>query len=202
MIHDIMIVGNGEIGEKGRVATAKADFVIRFNECRSYAASPCRTDVVAVCNTGRPGKRMGSDASWRALPAVRDTPEIWSARDPALFRDMRQPLASKHPELDDFCDDYTSLFEVFCTISGKKHVIINREIHALADDAITAFSSSAYVVPSTGLVAIVETLRRFPSANIALTGFSHTGWAGHPFSVEKQIVDQYVAEGSLTRYDA
>ncbi len=54
----IMIVGNGEIGKEGAAAIAAADFVIRFNECRSYAASPGRTDVVAVCNTGRPGKAM------------------------------------------------------------------------------------------------------------------------------------------------
>ncbi len=202
MRHDIMIVGNGEIGENGRVAAAKADFVIRFNECRSYASSSCRTDVIAVCNTGRPGKRMAEADEWRNLPAVRDTVEIWSARDPALFREMREPLAQTYPELDDFCDDYTDAFDRFCKMSGKQHVVIDRAIHAFADDAISALAPPSYVVPSTGLIAIVETLRRFPSADIALTGFNHTGWAGHPFSAERQIVDQYVAAGSLTRYDA
>lgn len=202
MRHDIMIVGNGDIGEKGRVAAARADFVIRFNECRSYAASTCCTNVVVICNTGRAGKRMAGADEWRKLPAVRDTVEIWSARDPALFREMRQTLAQTHPELHDFCDDYTELFDRFCKASGKQHVVIDRTIHALADEAIAALSPPSYVVPSTGLIAIVETFRRFPSADIALTGFSHTGWTGHPFSVEKQIVNHYVAAGSLTRYDA
>lgn len=35
-----------------------SDIVIRFNDCRSMGAGGSRTDVVAVCNTGRPGREM------------------------------------------------------------------------------------------------------------------------------------------------
>jgi hypothetical protein len=107
-----MIVGNGDIGEKGAAAIAAADFVIRFNGCRSYEASPGRSDVVAVCNTGRPAKAMLGSEQWTGHPAVREAEAIWSVRDPEKFAAMRASLAVSHPDLDDFCDDYTNEFKI------------------------------------------------------------------------------------------
>ncbi len=198
----IMIVGNGEVGDEGRAAIAAADFVIRFNECRSYAASPGRTDAVAVCNTGRPGKAMTGDTGWRTLPGVVEASEIWCVRDPEKFAEMRAPLAISHPELDDFCDDYTSQFKAFCKEAGKRHVVVEKVIHEAVDEALAAFSPEPYVVPSTGLIAIAQAFRRFPGADIGLAGFGHAGWDGHPFAAERQLVDGYIAAGRLKRYAA
>ncbi|WP_307147853.1 Urease operon accessory protein [Rhizobium tibeticum] len=195
-----MIVGNGDVSEEGRAAIAAAGFVVRFNECRSYAASPGRTDAVAVCNTGRPGKAMTEAASWRALPGVVEASEIWCVRDPQKFAAMRAPLAASHPELDDFCDDYTSEFKAFCEEAGKRHVVVEKVIHEAVDEALSAFHPEPYVVPSTGLIAIAETFRRFPDAEIGLAGFGHAGWEGHPFVAERQLVDSYIANGRLVRY--
>lgn len=197
-----MIVGNGEVGEEGRAAIAAADFVIRFNECRSYQASPGRTDVVAVCNTGRPGKAMIGDTGWRTLPGVVEASEIWCVRDPEKFAEMRAPLAVSHPELDDFCDDYTSRFKAFCREAGKRHVVVEKQIHEGVDAALSAFDPEPYVVPSTGLIAIAEAFRRFPNMQIGLAGFGHSGWDGHPFAAERQLTDRYIAEGRLVRYAA
>ncbi|PKA41563.1 Urease operon accessory protein [Rhizobium sullae] len=197
-----MIIGNGEIGETGAAAIAAADFVIRFNECRSFVVSPGRTDVVAVCNTGRPAKAMlGSDA-WRSHPAVTEASEIWSVRDPEKFAALRVPLAVSHPELGDFCDDYTSQFNAFCAEAGKQHVVVEKVIHEAVDKALATFDPAPYVVPSSGMIAIAETFSRFPKSEIGLAGFSHTGWEWHPFAAERQLVDSYIADGRLTRYAA
>ncbi|APO68664.1 urease-associated protein [Rhizobium gallicum] len=198
----IMIVGNGEIGEEGAAAIAAADFVIRFNECRSYAASPGRTDVVAVCNTGRPAKAMLGSDTWRTHPAVMEASEIWSVRDPEKFTVLRAPLAVSHPELDDFCDDYTSHFNVFCKDAGKEHIVVEKVIHEAVDDALATFDPAPYVVPSSGMIAIAATFRRFPEVEIGLAGFSHSGWQWHPFAAERQLVDSYIANGRLTRHPA
>lgn len=199
MTRKIVIVGNGEIGKEGAAAIAAADFVIRFNECRSYAASPGRTDVVAVCNTGRPGKAMSGSDAWRNHRAVIEASEIWSVRDPEKFAAFKAPLAVSHPDLDDFCDDYTSQFNVFCEDAGKRHVVVQKSIHEAVEAELAAFNPAPYVVPSSGMIVIAETFRQFPDADILLSGFNHTGWEWHPFAAERQLVDSYVAAGRITR---
>ncbi len=197
-----MIVGNGEIGEEGAASVAAADFVIRFNECRSYEASLGRSDVVAVCNTGRPAKAMLSSQTWREHPAVREASTIWSVRDPNKFAALRTELAVLHPELDDFCDDYTNEFNVFCEDAGKTHVVVDKLIHERVDQALAAVDPAPYVVPSSGMIVIAEVMNRFPHAHISLAGFGHQGWEWHPFAAERQLVDTYVAAGRVTRFYA
>ncbi len=194
-----MIVGNGEVGEGIAGIIDAADFVIRFNDCRSYGAGGSRTDAVAVCNTGRPAKAMLGSREWRAHPGVVAAGEIWSVRDPEKFAAMRAPLAVSHPELDDFCDDYTAEFSAFCADTGKTHVVIDKSIHDAVDAAISAFSPAPYVVPSSGMIVIAEVLNTYAAAEATLAGFGHVGWEWHPFSAERQLVDSYIAAGRLKR---
>jgi hypothetical protein len=194
-----MIVGNGDIAKTGAAAMAAADYVIRFNECRSYEASPGRTDVVAVCNTGRPAKVMLGSREWADHPAVREARAIWSVRDPLKFAALRAPLALSHPELDDLCDDYTREFSAFCAGVGKAHVVIDKLIHEGVDEALAAYDPGPYVVPSSGVIVIAEVMDKFPDAHISLAGFGHQGWEWHPFAAERQLVDSFVAAGRLTR---
>ena len=70
------------------------------------------------------GDRRFAAPEWRANPSVQAASEIWSVRDPSKFAAMRAPLALSHPELDDFCDDYTAGYEAFAVETGKRHVII------------------------------------------------------------------------------
>ena len=43
----------------------ECDIVIRFNDCQSAGEGGLKTDVVAVCNTGRPAYAMIRQRSWR-----------------------------------------------------------------------------------------------------------------------------------------
>jgi hypothetical protein len=194
-----MIVGNGEIAAGAADVIDAADLVIRFNDCRSMGAGGSRTDVVAVCNTGRPARAMLGSAEWRRSPAVASASEIWSVRDPRKFAALRAPLAISHPELDDFCDDYTEQFTAFCEATGKRHVVIDQSVHEGLDAALADYDPGAYVVPSSGMVVIADVMLHHPGDDIAITGFSHTGWDQHPFAAEKQLVDAYVSLGRLRR---
>lgn len=195
----VIIVGNGEIAAGAATVIDAADLVIRFNDCRSMGAGGSRTDVVAVCNTGRPARAMLGSAEWRKSPAVAAASEIWSVRDPGKFAALRAPLAISHPELDDFCDDYTDQFTAFCQATGKRHVVIDQSIHEGVDAALADHDPGSYVVPSSGLIVIAEVMARHPDDDIAITGFSHTGWEEHPFAAEKRLVDAYVSRGRLRR---
>jgi hypothetical protein len=197
--HRIVIVGNGEIAGGAAGEIDAADLVVRFNDCRSIATGGSRTDVVAVCNTGRPARAMLGSADWRDSDPVVTAAEIWSVRDPRKFFAMRAPLMLSHPELDDFCDDYTDEFTAFCNATGKRHVVIDQSVHDGVDEALGAYEPAPYVVPSSGMIVIAELLIRHPDADIAIAGFGHMGWDGHPFAAEKQLVDRYISLGRLRR---
>lgn len=195
----IMVVGNGDIAEGAASEIDAADVVVRFNDCRSFGAGGSRTDIVAVCNTGRPARAMLGSGEWRKSPPVAAASEIWSVRDPAKFAALRAPLALSHPELDDFCDDYTDQFTAFCRATGKRHIVIDQSVHDRIDEALSAHEPGSYVVPSSGLVVIGALMLLHPDDGIAIIGFSHTGWDGHPFAAEKRLVDFYVSLGRLRR---
>ncbi|MET3611898.1 hypothetical protein ABID16_000203 [Rhizobium aquaticum] len=196
-----MVVGNGDIGPQARAAISDAHAVMRFNDCRSAGEDAERTDIVVVCNTGRPGKKMLEEPAWRAHPSVAAANEIWCVRDPAKFAEMRAPLAVTHPELDDFCDDYTDGFRDYAEAEGKGFRIIPRAVHERLDEALSAFSPAPYVTPSTGLVTIADLIENRMDADdrIGLAGFSHQGWDGHPWAAERQYIEPLEARGLVTR---
>lgn len=196
-----MIVGNGPVGPEASRQTVEADLVVRFNDCRSAGETAARTDIVVVCNTGRPGKKMLEDPSWRAQKAVASAGEIWCVRDPAKFAELRAPLAVTHPELDDFCDDYTDGFRSFTAAEGKAFRVVPREVHDRLDEALIPLSPVPYVVPSTGLVTIADLIENHLADDdrILLAGFSHQGWEWHPWEAERLYLEPYEASGFITR---
>ncbi len=201
MTRTIMIVGNGEIGQDVVPQIDRADMVIRFNGSRNFATVGGRTDVVAVCNTGRPAKAMLEDAVWRDSVPVRDCAMIWSVRDPQKYQQIKPDVLANYPDLVDFFDDYTEAFEAFAFSRDKTHVVLPAALHDAVDTALAAFQPAPYVVPSSGLMVMAYVLNdpAYAGDNIAFAGFSHQGWDGHPFEAERQLVDAYVVAGRLTR---
>ncbi len=196
-----MVVGNGDIGRQAREAIADAHAVVRFNDCRSAGEDAARTDIVVVCNTGRPGKKMLEEPGWRALPSVKAADEIWCVRDPQKFAEMRGPLSVSHPELDDFCDDYSEGFRAYAEGQGKGFRVVPRDVHERLDAALSVYSPAPYVTPSTGLVAIADLIenRMAGEDRIGLAGFSHQGWDGHPWEAERRYLEPLEASGLITR---
>ena len=74
----IMIVGNGLVPDAAAAVIDAADLVIRFNDCRGAIGG--KTDIVAVCNTGRPALAMLGGGRWKASAAVRQASAIWCVR--------------------------------------------------------------------------------------------------------------------------
>jgi hypothetical protein len=201
MARRIMIVGNGDIGDRLADAIDAADLVMRFNDCRSVGAGGGRTDIVAVCNTGRPGKAMTENPTWACNKSVWLASSIWCVRDPQKFKGMKPEILRDHPELDDFCDDYTDGFAEYARENGKDFHIIPAATHEALDRHLAAYGPAPYVVPSTGAVAIAEfvTHYRRQDDEIFLAGFGHQGWDGHPWMAEKAWVEELVQRGLLAR---
>ena len=196
-----MIIGNGAVDRRLATRIDAHDLVIRFNLCSSFAQAPSRTDVIAVCNTGRPAWEMLGSAAWHRHPAVRDAPEIWCVRPARLFAAERARIVRDHPELDDLCDDYTESFMTLCTNTGRRCLVIDESIHHRAAISLSAYLPQPYVTPSSGLIVVEHVLREWPQADISLAGFDHAGWAGHPFAAERRLIDAYIRRGLVTRLD-
>ncbi|MFC3075442.1 Urease operon accessory protein [Shinella pollutisoli] len=200
MARRIVIVGNGDIPEGVAEAIDGADLVIRFNACRSAGRGGLRTDVVAVCNTGRPALAM-LGGGWQSLETVRQARAIWCVRAPEKFAALRGPLSERHPDLDDFCDDHTLGFTTFAQLTGRALRIVPPAVHDRLDAALSAHAPPAYVVPSSGLVVIADVLDNLAADgdDVTLAGFGHQGWPGHPFAAERLWVEARIAEGRLRR---
>jgi len=194
-----VLIGNGSIDPMVRSQVDPSDQIIRFNDCRNFDSLPVRTDVVAVCNTGRPARNMVAGTAWRRHPAVEKAREIWSVRPNRLFTADRARIIRDYPELLDLCDDYTQDFAEFCGMTGKQHRIIGEEIHAAVAESLLDYQPSRYVTPSSGLLVIEHVLRHFPENAACLVGFDHSGWSGHPFAAERALINAYVESGLLRR---
>lgn len=199
----IAIVGNGRIPEGVAETIDAADLVIRFNGCRSAGRGGWKTDVIAACNTGRPALEMLAGGRWKASETVRQATEIWCVRTAEVFAAMRAPLAKSHPDLDDFCDDYTVGFETFARVTGRRLSVVPAAMHHVVDAELSAFDPPPYIVPSSGLVVIAHVLSNVAAAGdrVSLAGFGHEGWQWHPFAAERRWVDAHVAAGRLDRLD-
>ena len=202
MSRRIAIVGNGSIPEGVARAIDAADLVIRFNDCRSAGRGGRKTDVVAVCNTGRPALSMLGGGHWKGSAPVRQAREFWCVRTSKMFAAMRPALAESHPDLDDFCDDYTLGFETFARATNRPLSVIPAESHHRLDAALAAFDPAPYVVPSSGLIVIAHVLETAKEGDrIGIAGFGHEGWIWHPFAVERRWVEANIATGRLERLD-
>lgn len=203
MTRRIAIVGNGPIRDGLADAIDSADIVVRFNLCRSAGAGGVRTDIIAVCNTGRPALEMLAGGRWKASETVRQASEIWCVRAPETFAALRVPLSLSHPELDDFCDDYTPGFETFARVTGRRLRIIPAATHRALDVSLAAFDPVPYVVPSSGLITIAHVLDSIAMEGdtVAIAGFGHEGWEWHPFAAERRWVEAAIAAGRLERLD-
>jgi hypothetical protein len=204
MTRTIMIVGNGDIEQGLARQIDGGDVVIRFNGVRNFDHAGSRTDVIAVCNTGRPAKAMLQDAGWRESVPVKDCAMIWSVRDPQKYQQIKPGVLEDFPELSDFFDDYTEEFGRFATENGKQHVVLPALRHEAVEAELASFQPAPYVVPSSGMMVMAHVLNdpAFAGDKIAFAGFSHQGWDGHPFEAERQLVDTYVSSGRLMRLAA
>lgn len=203
MSRRIVIVGNGSIPQEVAGAIDSADVVIRFNGCRSVGSGGRRTDIIAVCNTGRPAVEMLAGGAWKDSDPVRQAGEIWCVRASEVFAALRAPLASSHPDLDDFCDDYTAGFRTFAAATGRQLSIIPAAVHHAVIAGLTAFDPAPYVVPSSGLITIAHVLDNFAGEDdsVSIAGFGHEGWQWHPFPAERRWVNALVSAGRLDRLD-
>ncbi|MEK1890731.1 MAG: hypothetical protein AAAB35_24845 [Phyllobacterium sp.] len=74
----MFIVGNGPIKDNLSEEVDRSDLVVRFNEPKSSKGmSGVKTDILFVCNSGKPMQRRLTDPSYFASPIVQAHPRSY-----------------------------------------------------------------------------------------------------------------------------
>jgi hypothetical protein len=191
----LYIVGNGPItGDMSPVIDA-SDFVVRFNEPKvSIGMSGEKTDILFLCNAGKPMQRRLED------------PRFLNS---AIMKDAKQVILAYHPII---IDRYFPKPNILSRLNGRREDWTLPTIMALGgiDKASLVLPAAFYmqgcrelglpeakmstVFPSTGYFGIFYILRRFPATEwaISICGFTWEGWKRHAWADERKWVEDKV----------
>ncbi len=198
----IAIVGNAKLGSDQSALVDASELVVRFNRCESLAGglSGNRTDVLALTNTGETGKRFADGGYLAGLLARIGASEVWLIRAPGYYRE----LAKRHSIFDgrkrQNFTEHTALLAR--AVKDQQIVIFDAPLQRELDRKLAARDpETAGFMPSSGMLAIEHVLHRLARTGdeVVVLGFGHDGAFKHPWSAEKQLVDEYVQQGKLRR---
>lgn len=187
----LVVVGNGPVARdlSGHVDTA--DFVIRFNEPKaSRGMTGTRTDLLFVCNTGKPMRLRLQNPHYLDLPTVRAARQVVLPYHPVVIaRYFEQPnllsrLRGKRTDLT--MPTVDRLGRAGKTVSILPPQFYEDGCHELGLHGARMKS----VFPSTGYFGIRYAILHFDPARwkLEICGFSWQGWASHAWADERRWV--------------
>ncbi len=187
----IFIVGNGPIKDNLSEVVDQSDLVLRFNEPKSSKGmSGAKTDILFVCNSGKPMQRRLSDPGYLNSPIVQGASQVIFAYHPRIIAAyFRQPhLLSR---LKGRRGDWTlQAIDAFGAV-GKSVLILPPRFYT-DGCAVLGIPEEARreVFPSTGYFGLTYILQHFDPAEwkIVLCGFSWEGWRRHSWGDERKWV--------------
>jgi hypothetical protein len=187
----VALVGNAPIERDLGDLINSFDLVVRFNSVPHFGRNTgTKTDVLVACNSGEAGAEVLPPGIMRENPAFVGASEIRIPIHPdflsakrKLFRDFSWFEDHSHHTADPLYTD-------------KKITYVPRDVVEAAEKKIKASKDRfGLPMPSTGVVMIEDLLRRHDVLHVC--GFTHRGWKGHHWEIEKGIFDQYAAQGRL-----
>lgn len=195
----VALVGNGPVAQDYSAIIDSCDVVVRVNMCSTYGGNTgTRLDVLALCNTGVAAVHVMNP---RSNHFIGRAPEIWLSRNPCLYNEMRLHFRGQMAE--QFFEEY-SWVVTGPAFKGKVIRAMDYTLGATLFEKLGKLQGQPFVMPSTG-IRLLEELIQSPDllpqrpSMVYVVGFTHEGWPGHPWAAERALVDQYVAEGRVTR---
>jgi hypothetical protein len=196
----IFIVGNGPIKNDLSDMVDQSDLVVRFNEPKlSKEFSGTRTDLLFVCNSGKPMQRRLSDPAYFNSPIVQGASQVVFAYHPQIIAEyFRQPhLLSR---LKGRRGDWTLQAIDAFGAAGKAILLLPPHFYRDGCDVLgIPEAKRREIFPSTGYFGLTYILQNFDPAEwmIVLCGFTWEGWKRHAWGDERQWVMDKVEQGIL-----
>ena len=218
----LIIVGSAPLEKNLARFIDACDCVVRFNNCKNYNVnSGSKTDVLFLSNSGDPAnhptlafmlKERTSREIKQELPYLNRAGQIWFVRPPSAqftaFLKNRVPdtVPMKKTELVNNAHGRDLAAEIIGAqkIPEEKVRLVAPVFHASVWDKLLEYGKTEAVMPSTGVIGI-ETILQDSQFRIYIkkyiVGFSWTGWEGHPWELERQLVSDYISQGKLLTSD-
>jgi len=196
----IFIVGNGPIKDNLSEAVDRADLVVRFNEPKAgKGMSGLKTDLLFVCNSGKPMQRRLSDPNYFASPIVQGASQVILAYHPKIIT-AYFPQPHMLSRLKGRRGDWTLQAVDAFGEAGKSVLILPPRFYKDGCEVLGIPESvRKEVFPSTGYFGLTYILQHFDPAEweIILCGFSWEGWRRHAWGDERKWVMDKVEKNIL-----
>jgi hypothetical protein len=198
MSREVVLIGNGPLSRQLPPEVVAKAFVIRFNVPRRHPPEfGERCDALCVTNHGNPGRHIAKFRSLLGNKYITPGTEIWIPRP--RFRSAWSCMYN-HP-----------IRKVRWTLDHAEHIIcrnklrlnttvlFSEQLWCEAFDALGLDKSQMQVSPSSGFLALVYVLKRFPPDlyRIHLSGFTFEGSAAHPWAMEKAAAGKLANAGKI-----
>ncbi len=194
------IVGNGPLAGDLAGRIDASDFVVRFNEPKaSIGLSGTRTDILFLCNAGKPMERRLASPAFLDSAIVRGAARIVLAYHPSIIRDYfpRPNLLSR---VKGRRADWTMATIMALGMRGKSSLVLPRSFYVEGCDELgVPPEQRSRVFPSTGYFGIFYVLRKFDPRDwtIRLCGFNWAGWKRHSWADEREWVARKAESGVI-----
>lgn len=181
----VALVGNGPSACGLAELIDKSDFVVRINTALHCGAAGVRTDALAIINWSYPADGMTSGWS-PILPLALDSArEIWLPMPPEEMKDVRKDRADPlpPPAYQDFSEQIIKKL-----VRGRVYTKFPPKIWRDLKVELRKNGARREHMASTGSLVLAYLVRVWPRSKITLFGFTHEGWAGHPWEAEARWV--------------
>ena len=215
----LVIVGNAPLDSDFSEIIDSCDCVVRFNNCKNYNVnSGGKTDILILTNTGDPFKqatlkfmlkKRGKDDVKKELPYLHTAKYIWFIRPNTLFlythfqSDFFTNNIFRDQELKNLriIEQRDIIAEIINAqkIPKKKVTSITEKMYIKVWEKLLSYGTTDALMPSTGLLGIEMILDNpsFRDYEKYIVGFKWQGWDGHPWRLEKELIEKYIKQGVL-----
>lgn len=194
----IAIIGNGDINNDCSHIIDSCDFVLRFNLCRNYGGtSGNKIDTLCLVNTGRPGKNFAKHQQVRGQRfALQASRILFSRPKNTILKNSALKLTNNKSYID-----YSNKIITENQLKNKDIEYVSKELSASLWEKLLQFGKPEGPQPSSGICAIehIVSNQTFKNHKIFFTGFSWQGSSKHPWSLERQLIQSYIENNTLTQ---
>lgn len=195
------IVGNGPLSADDRALIATADHIIRFNRTPNLSGdSNARTDeLVLACSNNQIGKFL-SRGHYRSDQAFQQAKRLVLPYHQIIIRRYMMRQLSLFERLKGRRSDWTDYCLEVANQQGKIAEVLSADLYYEACNILNIQVDSKNFFPSSGFMIILRALRDnyHRPDEIHIYGFGFTGWEGHPWEREKELVSAFDRQGRLS----
>ncbi len=217
----IVFVGNAPLSSDLSNFIDSCDCVVRFNRCPNYRVnSGAKSDVLVLNNTGNPGtqatiafflKKRTKKKAERTLPYTKGVSRVCFVRPSAesckAFLQSHVPGDNplRDQELRDIQLDRNLGTEIAKALflDDRKIDFIDADFYTSVWKNLLRYGSTDAIMPSTGILGLEMLLGDGSCENHVkyIAGFGLEGWPGHPWELERRLLNDYIKKGVLVPLD-